>query len=218
MKKLIVVMLLSLLLVNLVHADMIMYGYKPVSYCFTIENQADYEAYYFLYAGGVMALGEVINEGECTSFYKHSQPFIVAISSEDFSLEEINEILDNEEELFIDNIGLEEAFDNKILKSDLSLNVYGSVDENNPLAGAQEVLSIVELGEDHFEIVKDYVIYTYEDGSSEELSFNGSDEFPTPSKNLYLPWWGDEALIAVGILIALIALITMVVILIKRRK
>jgi len=216
MKSLIGLMLVFALLCSSVMADMIPAGYKSVSYCFTIENQVDYPDYVLVLFGEPLVHGEVIHINDCVPFYKFAQPAIYAIPQNIFDENKLTQLRgeysQNNQQPF------EKYFQNNpaIKKSNLKLENYGLTSKYDPLAAAKDVLRIVTLDYQSFIIEKEKIIYTYEDGSTEEQTYFDQTSFPAPpSQTGFLPWWTDGALIFGGLFLSLVAAITIIVIIVK---
>lgn len=217
MRFIVGLLLVFALLASPVMADMIPAGYKPVSYCFTIENQADYPNYILVLYGEPLVHGEVIPANDCIPFYKFAQPAIYAIPKSIFDESKLTQLKgeysQNNQRPF------ETYFQNNptIKKSNLNLENYGLTSKYDPLTAAKDVLRIVTLDDQSFIIQKEKVTYTYEDGSTEEQTYFDQTSFPVPpSQTGFLPWWTDGALIFGGLLLSLAAAITIIVIIAKR--
>ena len=202
-------------------ADMVPHGFKGISYCFVLEDQEKYSEYVFLLYGEPLVHGGIINLGECIQFYKYTQPHIYAIKAENFSPEELERLIDN-----LRNTGregelqLNDYFDDNIemIKSNFYLSVYGAgtISKYEPLTSVQEYIKIAEINSQSLILIKDKVIFSYEDGSSETKRFLAQDIFPEPSKSSILPWWTDTALFISLFVLIILAVIMFIIILIKR--
>jgi len=151
-------------------------GTKSVNWCYEISNINDYTNYVFVFNEERVTGHEVINQGDCFSFYKIGLTSIYAIPKTEFNESELNR------EFFEEN-------NPKLIKSNIQLNAFGSVQENDPLQKAVITLDVQSLSENSFDIQKSKVTYTYTDGTSEEKVFQSQGTMPEPSKTAILPWW-----------------------------
>jgi len=216
MKELIKLMLLFAVIcsfvflnANTVLADLIVPGTKSIDFCYTISNINDYPNYVFLLHGIPSPSYEIIDSGQCFSFYKLSMTSLYAIQKTNF----------NEQELKGGNYtDIRNYFENdpRVIHSNIQLNSYGAVPENDPLNKVVTVLKIVSLNENNLVIQKSKIIYTYTDGTSEEKTFQSQDVVPEPSRKAILPWWFTELWYIVLPVIALIAIIS--ILLLRRSR
>jgi hypothetical protein len=210
MKKLIFLsFILTLFLVNLVSADMVSPGEKYIQYTFEIENLVDYSDHLFILYGEI-GTREIIEIGQEFNFYKYSSPYIYAIKKTDFDLEKFEQLKEGDYKIMETYF----ATNPDLIKSDLQLNHYGVVSEFNPLDKAKDILRIEYLDDGSFLLVKDRVIYTYNDGMSETKSYSSSDV--EPSRDVYLPSWTLSVVFLIGVLISLAALVTIIVLVVKK--
>lgn len=156
-------------------ADLIMPGMKSVSWCYEISNVNDYPDHVFVFNEERVTGHGIINQGDCFSFYKIGLTSIYTIKKTEFNENELNG------EFF-------EGSNPKLIKSNLQLNAFGSVQENDPLQKAVITLDIISLSQNNLDIQKSKVTYTYTDGTSEEKVFQTQD-IPEPSRTAILPWW-----------------------------
>ena len=161
---------------QVVSADLMIPGTKSVNWCYEISNINDYTNYVFVFNEERVTGHEVINQGDCFSFYKIGLTSIYAIPKTEFNESELNR------EFFEEN-------NPKLIKSNIQLNAFGSVQENDPLQKAVITLDVQSLSENSFDIQKSKVTYTYTDGTSEEKVFQSQGTMPEPSKTAILPWW-----------------------------
>ncbi len=204
---------LFLLSFSLASADLIPAGQKFVKYTFEIENQEEYSEYLFFLHGEPLVSGIAIEKGQDLFFYKHTQPHIYAIKKVDFNQEELDELKKNEnykelQEYFTTNPNL--------IKSDLQLKNYGLVSEFDPLVSAKDILKIAYLSEECFIVVKDKIIYTYDDGTVEVKEANAMN--PNPSRTTILPSWTIQAVIIAGFLLSLVALVLIIILVVRRLR
>ncbi|MFH1174390.1 MAG: hypothetical protein V1725_04610 [archaeon] len=187
MKSLVLLIMITLLS-TAVFADVIMPNQKSVSYCFTIDNMAEYPDYVFIMVDdtglGVGAGGSpyVIPQGECVRFYKFRTPSVFAMPTAAYN-----------EEL------------TGALQSGLLLQYTSATNKDDPLKSRQDILHIDSLSADSFVLSKKSVLYTYEDGSTETLPYT-TDMPPTPTKSAWHAgiWYAVPVLAAIGIILVLL--------------
>lgn len=147
---------------------------------------------------------------------KRFKPWIVVPNPEDPLYEDSLRhytYMKTQEDEFAEQSGI------KLISSGLSLHNYGTVSEYDPLKSAQEVLTVKAVNDQLLILEKEKIIYTYEDGMTEEKYYSaGQTDFPEPSKTTILPPWTNTALFLGGVVISLAALVTIVVILVKRHR
>ncbi|MEA3292995.1 MAG: hypothetical protein U9P88_00760 [Patescibacteria group bacterium] len=147
-----------------------------MNWCYEISNINDYPNYVFVFNEKRATGHKVISQRDCFSFYKNGLTSIYAIPKEEFNESELNR------EFF-------EGNNPKLIKSNIQLNGFGLVQENDPLQKAVITLDIQSLSENSFDIQKSKVTYTFTDGTSEEKVFQSQEIMPEPSKTAILPWW-----------------------------
>jgi len=174
--------LILMLFPSNVFADLIVTGTKAVGFCYEISNIDDYPDYVFLLHGEPMLSYEIINPGECFSFYKLGTVSIYAVKEYNFNEDELKGKDYREVQNYFTG-------DPRVISSDIQLTSYGTVPENDPLEKAATILEITSLDENNLEIQKSKIIYTYTDGTSEEKDFQLQDIMPEPSRKVTLPWW-----------------------------
>jgi hypothetical protein len=191
------------ILVSQVSADIIMPGEKTISYCFEISNVNEFPSYYFITgydftkpAAGYV-IPEIIEQGGCYHFYKYARPTIYAIKDAELN-----------RSLFKDGILLYEYNDvfyniTNLIPSGITLQYRSTFPENNPLKGMVDILTITTVNDEQLTIMKDNVIYTYVDGSTEMKRYSDQDIRPEPSRKALLPVWWPQLLIALAITITL---------------
>jgi hypothetical protein len=215
MKKLLIFLGLTLtfLIPSIVSADILEPGMKEIDYCFQVENIKDYPEYVFLsYFQEPVGGHKVINQGDCVSFYKFSNPTIYAIKKSDFNENEIGSTDEEEKNYFQNNKNL--------IASGLSIKSVGSVKISDPRQEVIDVYKIESLDSTSLKIIPLKVIYKYTDGTSEEKiypsqpSSTETPKRPEPSnKTSILRWFS----IIWYLILPLIALIIIIAILIYRR-
>ena len=169
--------LLLLICMTNASADLINLGEKSASYSYILSNIDDYDNYVFLLYGttnyGPMTQPQIINSGDAIFFYKAVRPSIYAVKSTEFN-----------ESILYDYDNFNNYFENDptVLHSNIVLEpIYNIIPENDPLVSSQVILEITTLDDTQFDIKKTSIIFTYEDGSSEEKAFLSQDAFPMPS-------------------------------------
>jgi len=213
MKNLLIFLGLALmfLIPSIVSADIIEPGMKEVDYCFQVENIKDYPEYIFLsYFQEPVGGYKVINQGDCVSFYKFSNPTIYAIKKDDFNENEIGSTDEEEKNYFQNNKNL--------IASGLSIKSIGSVKESDPRQEVIDVYKIDSLDSTSLKISPLKVIYKYTDGTSEEKIYQSqpnsteTPQRPEPSKKitwLNMIWY---------IVLPLTALIIIIILIYRRTK
>jgi|SRR3989338_7245983 len=231
-KTIILFVLLTLVLALNVSADVIIPRTKSIDWCYEISNINDHPNYRFLLLDkSGLSSYSVIKQGDCISFYKLGVPSIYALTQENF-----NELSDEltaltgtslwssptwaqEDTLnYRENyLKVENYLGNytKFIPSNIKLDSYGVVSKNDPLEKVRIVLEISLLNRNNFEIKKSKVIYTYNDGTSEEKIFQDQNITPEPSRKAVLPggfarfWY---------IILPILAIIVILIILLKRKR
>ena len=184
-----------------VSADLIIPGTKSVNWCYEISNINDYSDYVFVSNEERVTGHKVINQGDCFGFYKNGLTSIYSIPKSEFNVSELNR------EFF-------EGNNPKLIKSNIQLNAFGSVQENDPLQKVVITLDIQSLSENNFNIQKSKVTYTYTDGTTEEKVFQSQEIMPEPSKTAILPWWFAKFW---HIILPIVALVLIGIVLLIRR-
>ena len=190
---------------SMVSADLIVPGTKSISYCFKISNVDEYPDYTFIvYFRNPVGGYEIIEQDECISFYKFSNPKIYAIKTSDF----------NEKDIGTNDIEEMDYFENntKLIPSEIEIHSLSAVSLNDPVDGIADILEIISLDEDNLEIKYSKVQYTYFDKSTEELMYQEDDIRPEPQEKSIYPmffwrfWYLILPLLA-AVIIGLIVLI-----------
>ena len=207
-KYLFLIIILSLFLIQNVNADILPFGKKYVEACFEISNQNTYSDYVFIAKNELLSY-KIIQPGDCFDVYKLAPSKIYAIKKINFNEDEIGKDYKEKENYFKNN--------NKLLQSNLRLFNYPLPNSNDPLEKAVTILDIIELNENNFVIEKSKIIFTYEDGTSEEKTFVSQNITLEPSKKAILPWWFAEFWFVILPLLAL-AIIILTLLVRKFRK
>lgn len=176
MKYKIIILLTLALFCQAVSADVIIPGTKSVDWCYEISNINDYPDYVLVFHDERAKDYGMINQGDCFSFYKIGLTRIYAIKKAEFNEGELNR------DFFEEN-------NSKLIRSNIQLNAFSPVQENDPLQKAAITLDIQSLSENNFEIKKSKITYTYTDGTTEEKVFQSQEVIPDRSKIAILPWW-----------------------------
>jgi len=196
----------------IVSADLIVPGQKSVSYCFEISNMADFPDYSFLtsityqgsYEGANITKRVVIKSGECVvlyGIYTGYPPEIYAIKTADMSKENI----DSQSNPYVIPSGLH-----------MMRGIYTLID-TDPTKSIKDYLEIVSITSDKFEIAKSKVLYTYEDGTTEEKTYTDQNVRPAPSRAPIIPLSTHE-LLYLGVPAAALMIISIILVLRKSRK
>ena len=159
-----------------VSADLIIPGTKSVDWCYEISNINDYPNYIFVFNEELLTGHRIINQGDCFNFYKNGLTSIYAIKKTEFNENELNR------KFFEEN-------NSKLIKSNIQLNAFGSVQENDSLQKAVITLDILSLSKNNFDIQKSKITYIYTDGTSREKIFQSQETIPESSKTAILLWW-----------------------------
>lgn len=212
MKKLVIFLGLTLtfLIPSIVSADILEPGMKEIDYCFQVENIKDYPEYVFLsYFQEPVGGHKVINQGDCVSFYKFSNPTIYAIKKSDFNENEIGSSDEEEKNYFQNN--------KKLIASGLSIKSIGSVKVSDPRQKIVDVYKIESLDSASLKISPLKVIYTYTDGTSEEKIYqsqpNNTETPQRPESSKKISWLS----MIWYIVLPLVALVIIITIIIYRR-
>ena len=104
-----------------------------------------------------------------------------------------------------------EAYFKDVLKSNIKLGSYPLPNSNDPLNKVVTFIDIKELNENNFVIEQSKIVFTYEDGTSEEKNFISQDVRPEPSRKAILPWWFAEFWFVILPLLALIIIISVLI-------
>ena len=182
--------MILLLAPSVVSADVIMPGQKGVSWCYEISNIGDYPDYVFIVSTEYpLAEYEIIDEG-CFTFYKNGQASVYAIPKNEFNESELSmlsysvRLRRGDEEPDPREI-FENYLEQNFLKSDITLEAFGTVPEDDPLKDVVITLQIRSLDENTFDVDKSMITYTYADGTSEEKVFQRQDVLPDRSKKAF---------------------------------
>ena len=193
-----------------ISADIIMPGTKSSTYRYEIENMNEYSDYVFIRCDLYAPWGEpvLLTIGESFSFYKLSTPSIFAVKEEDFNESDLQKDINEQWEYFEDNP--------KVIQSNIELEpVFTNLPANEPLESSYIYLEIISIDDASLQIKKDRVVYTYNDGTSEEKYFNSQDTMPERSKKALLPFWFESFWY---FWIPLIAIICILIILFVRKR
>ena len=103
------------------------------------------------------------------------------------------------------------------MPASITVDPIFAVDESDPRDSVADVLEITALDEITFALKKASVVYTYSDGTTEELDYIDQDIRPEPTKTRkgLIAWRYDTYLY---IFIPLLALIIIVVIIVLSRR
>jgi len=175
LRLLFIIFFIFLIFPQISYGDGVLPGRKELFYCFIVSNVNSYPNYQF-YSNAPLGYPledpfyhtEIIEENKCISFLKSST---IKISAKKIYGQGIP------------------------IVSNLAIQAPGIVDESNPLNGITDVLTIKSIDNNNLIIEKTKVIYTYNDGTTEEKYYQNQNERPEPSKKLsiillYKYYWG----------------------------
>lgn len=200
-KSLVALTLFFLIAPTIASADMISPQEKRVDYCVEISNLNSYPDYEFILGSSKISepgiyepeeSPQVIYEGGCFRFYKFAKPSIYAIkksvmAENSIDLNYISQY--QEKHRFEENRDFFKEHSSLLVPSAIRIQSVATIPVNSPLKGIVDVLEVVSLNDDKLEIRKAKVIYTYTDGTTEELAYQSQDVRPKPSQEPFLPWW-----------------------------
>ncbi|BDZ71566.1 hypothetical protein GCM10025861_20830 [Methanobacterium petrolearium] len=148
---------------------------------------------------------EVLNSSQF-NFYKLSTCSIYAVPRTVFDSVKLDQMNETHVEQFLNN-------DSRVVRSNLQLDgIYGTVSDSNPLQSALITLKINSIQGNDLNIEKTSIIYSYENGQTEEKAFTNQDQTPEPSNPVS---WGDYIYF---IILPILALAAVIFILIRRRS
>jgi hypothetical protein len=179
--------ILILILNTSVSADIIgtQYGQKIIKLNYSINNLNEFDEFIFI-AYSVITGYQEFNSNQPLSFYKFDQPKVYAIRKGDFSTyeSEFNESMWHD--FFTQNP--------IIISSNDKLDAFVIVQQNDPLESAEIILKITYINEKQYRMVfdKDIVIYTYNDGTYENIPISSQYGLPKPSKTAIIPFWFES--------------------------
>jgi len=204
-------MIATIVFSPIVLADVIPVGYKGVGYCFEVSNMEDYPEYVLIsYIGEPMGGHKVIEQGECVRFYKHSRPTVYAIKRIDFNETEIGGGYNETEIEYYENEEIYFESNQNLIPSHIEIRPMNLLPENDQREKVVDVLEIVSLSENNFELIKSKVIYTYEDGTIEEIPYENQETRPDSPREPILPWWFSKLWYIVLPLVAITAIILLI--------
>lgn len=187
-------------------ADVINPGEKTISYQYQISNIQDYPNYVFILHGTPNPSLHVLNSSSF-SFYKLSTCRIYAIPQSVYRQVQPEEMNETQLVEFLNN-------DSRVARSSQKLEgSYGTVGVDNPLLSVLVILKINSIQGNSLELIKEKVVFTYNNGQKEEKVFQNQNQTPTPSSNL-----SYSQNYFFYIIIPLIALLALIIILIMRRR
>jgi len=202
-KIIILAVSIAIFLPSLVLADLLIPGQKSISSCHRIVNLSDYPDHVFLFYGRPVTGFGVIEPDDCLSFYKLSQNTIYAIAKEDFDQNE----LDTKQDLYFQE-------NPKLIPSDAELDPYSPISSGSTLTDVEITWEIKGVDTEKLEIKKTKVIYTYKDGTTEELQADPDGNLPPPLKKQEKSWLFFPLVFG----LPLVAIIIIVIIILKKRK
>lgn len=155
-------------------ADMLVPGQKTVSYCYKIANLKDFPDYTIVATYDPIGNPTVVKDGECEGFYKYSHPTLFATTKAGFDIAQIPRG-SNQKTYFTNN----PAF----VPSKVAIYSVSTVDQKDPRSKVVDVLKIVDITSTELQVEKSSVIYTYENGTTEELPYRNQEERPAPGNS-----------------------------------
>lgn len=186
-------------------ADVVNPGEKTISLSYQLTNIQDYPDYVFILHGTPNPSMEVLNSSEF-NFYKLSTCSIYAVPRTVYDSVNLEQMNETQVEQFLNN-------DSRVARSNLQLDgIYGTVSDSNPLQSALITLKINSIQGNDLNIEKNSIIYSYENGQTEEKAFTNQDQTPEPSNP---GSWGDYIYF---IILPILALAAVIFILIRRRS
>jgi hypothetical protein len=168
-----------------VSADLLIEGQKGVEYCFQISNMDEFPDYAFVvHYPRVMEGYNVIENGECVSFYKYNVPVIYAINKSLFDEKPLAGIMNSE-----NRSKLSEYFasDGNFIPSDVSIKPVSTLPDTDPTDKVVDEMKIISVGGNKLDIEKSKVIYTFSDGTSEEKTYVDQNVRPASSRQPIIP-------------------------------
>ncbi|OPX59118.1 MAG: hypothetical protein A4E25_01349 [Methanobacterium sp. PtaB.Bin024] len=186
-------------------ADVVNPGEKTISLSYQLTNIQDYPDYVFILHGTPNPSMEVLNSSEF-NFYKLSTCSIYAVPRTVYDSVNLEQMNETQVEQFLNN-------DSRVARSNLQLDgIYGTVSDSNPLQSALITLKINSIQGNDLNIEKNSIIYSYENGQTEEKAFTNQDQTPEPSNP---GSWMDYIYF---IILPILALAAVIFILIRRRS
>lgn len=186
-------------------ADVIEPGQKTIPISYQLSNIQDYSDYVFILHGTPNPSMEVLNSSEF-SFYKLSICSIYAVPRTVYDSVQLDEMNETQVEQFLTN-------DSRVARSNLQLDgTYGTVSDSNPLQSALIMLKINSIQGNDLNIVKTSILYSYENGQTDEKQFTAQNQTPEPDNPG--SWWDYIYFIVLPIL----ALAVVLVIIIRKRS
>lgn len=163
-------------------ADVILPGQKSVDYCFSISNLNAFPDYVIIeahYRGGP----EVVN-GACKEEYND---FAGLYATKRAGFEATQLPSNANKEFFAGNSAFLPA----------NTDIYPAIraDKDSPVVKIQDVLKIANITSTGLQLEKTSVIYTYSDGTSEEVPYRDQNSRPDPTRSAsgtiagISPWW-----------------------------
>lgn len=187
-------------------ADVINPGEKTIPYQYQIYNIQDYPTYVFILHGTPNPSLHVLNSS-IFSFYKLSTCKIYAIPQSVYNQIQPEKMNDTQLTEFLNN-------DSRVARSSLELKgSYETVRKENPLESVLVILKINSIQGNSLELMKEKVVFSYNNGQKEEKLFQDQNRTPDPPANL-----SSTLDYCYYIIIPLIALFALIILLIRRRR
>lgn len=191
---------------SLVSADVIEPGKKTISYDYQVSNIQDYPDYVFILHGIPNPELEIINTSSF-SFYKLSTVRIYALTKNDYNQVQLEKMNDTQLEEFLNN-------DSRVSRSPMELKgTYDTISDTDPLESVLMVIKIKSIKGNQLELLKEKLVYTYNNGQTEEKPFTNQNQIPAPPKN-------QESIYSYVLyfLLPILALIVIIIIIWKRKN
>lgn len=153
-------------------ADVIMPDQKSVGYCYTISNLNDFTDYVVIESFFRLGGPEVIKDGICKEEVKHNAGNFYAAKRATFDASQLPKDANNKA-FFSGN--------SNSLPAKLTISQAYVVDKDSPVEKIQDVLKIVNITSTELQLEKSSVIYTYTDGSTEQLPYQDQATRPAPT-------------------------------------
>lgn len=154
-------------------ADVILPDQKAVDYCYTISNLKDFPDYLIIESFFRVGGPEVIKDGVCKEEIKNNAGNFYATKKAGFDASQLPKDATNHD-FFTGN--------STFLPAKLTLSPTYVIDKDSPVVKVQDVLKIVNITSTELQLEKSSVIYTYNNGTTEELPYRDQETRPAPTQ------------------------------------